>query len=395
MTCKDVMTANPKCCVPDDNISRAAQIMRDEDVGPIPVVSDHADRKVVGIVTDRDIAIKVVAAGRDPASARVGDVMSTDVVTCSVHDDYTEALECMASRQVRRVPVVNEDGSLAGIISQADVARRSSEEELGEVVEEISEASGFGHSLRSKLGYTRPGHDDARFDANNLVMGAACLTVGAGVMFLLDPAGGRTRRARLRDKAASVYNDSTYYAGKVQRDLRNRATGAVASAKSKLGREDDVADQKLEARVRSTLGRSTSHPHAIRVRAENGFVTLDGNILAHEMSNVLSVVRSVRGVKEIDNRLQAHDDARHISELQGGNARNGQRWDFMQSNWSPTTRLLASAIGGGLALYGLRARGPVAKAAAAVGAGLLTRGISNREVSSWMDMTGARSALGY
>jgi CBS domain-containing protein len=395
MTCKDVMTANPKCCVRDDTISRAAQIMRDEDVGPVPVVSDYTSRKVIGIVTDRDVAVKIVAAGRDPQSVRVGDVMSTDLITCRVDDDYAAALECMATHQVRRVPVVNDDGSLAGIISQADIARRSSEQEVGEVVEEISEPAGLGHRLGSlRLGYSGSSYQESGV-ANSLLMGAACLTVGAGVMFLLDPARGRSRRTRLRDKAARYYSDSAWYAGKVQRDVRNRATGLVATAKAKLRREDEVSDQQLEARVRSALGRVTSHPHAIRVHAQNGYVTLEGNILADETNNVLSSVRTLPGVLEVENWLQVHHEAENIPDLQGGTSRGSQRWDFMQSNWSPTSRLLASAIGGGLVLYGLRARGPVAKTVAAAGAGLLTRGISNKEVSSWPDATGAGRVLGY
>ena len=100
------------------------------------------------------------------------------------------------------------------------------------------------------------------------------------------------------------------------------------------------------------------------MRAKNGCITLEGNILAHETSNVLSSVRSVSGVQDIENRLRVHEDAGNLSALQGGNARARQRWDFMQSNWSPTTRLVASAIGGGLVLYGL----------ATIGDGLLTRG---------------------
>ncbi len=143
MTCKDVMTADPKCCLPDDTVARAAEIMREEDVGPVPVVSDRTAQRLAGIVTDRDIAIKVVAAGRDPRSTRVDEVMSKDVITCRAEDDYGQALHAMARHQVRRIPVVNEDGALLGIISQADVARQGNEDELGEVVEEISEPTGL------------------------------------------------------------------------------------------------------------------------------------------------------------------------------------------------------------------------------------------------------------
>jgi CBS domain-containing protein len=395
MNCKDVMTADPKCCLPDDTIARAAEIMREEDVGPVPVVSDRNVKRLAGIVTDRDIAIKVVAAGRDPRFTRVDEVMSKDIITCNAEDDYIQALQAMARHQVRRIPIVNEDGALLGIISQADVARRTSEEELGEVVEEISEPTGLGHALGSLRAHpSRPGESGIAFGPNTLLMGAACLSVGAGLMYLLDPNRGRSRRAIVRDKAASLYRDSAHYAGKVQRDLRNRAAGVAAGAKAKLTHEDEVADQKLEARVRTKLGRVTSHPHAIRVRAENGCLTLEGTILANEVNGLVSAVRSVPGVSEVENRLQTHEEPGGVPDLQGVTERPRERSEFMQANWSPTARLVASALGGGLVFYGLRAHGPLAKATATVGAGLLARGISNKEVASWTDLSAARRALG-
>src|SRR4051812_27720152 len=116
MLCKDIMTADPKCCCRQDSVARAAEIMRDEDVGPVPVVQDQNEKKLEGMVTDRDIAIKVVAAGRDPRSTCVQDIMSKYMVTCCPDDDYSKALEAMARHQVRRIPVVDESGSLAGII---------------------------------------------------------------------------------------------------------------------------------------------------------------------------------------------------------------------------------------------------------------------------------------
>jgi CBS domain-containing protein/uncharacterized protein YwbE len=394
MNCKDIMTTDPKCCHPDDTIARAAEVMREEDVGPVPVVRDRNSKKLAGIVTDRDIAIKVVAAGRDPRSTRVDEVMSKDVVTCHAEDDYSQALHAMARHQVRRIPVVNEDGVLLGIISQADVARRSSEEELGEVVEEISEPTGLGHALGSlRPRSSRHGEPESGLGPNTLLMGAACLTVGAGLMYLLDPNRGRSRRAIVRDKAVSLYSDSANYAGKVQRDLRNRAAGVAASAKAKVTHEDEVADQKVEARVRTKLGRVTSHPHAIRVRAENGCVTLEGTILANEINGLVSAVRSVPGVTEVENRLQTHEKAGSIADLQGDREKPRERSEFMQVNWSPTARLVASALGGGLVIYGLRAHGPLAKATATVGVGLIARGVSNTEVSSWTDLGAVRRAV--
>jgi osmotically-inducible protein OsmY len=368
-----------------------------EDVGPVPVVADNPGRRLLGIITDRDIAVKVVAAGLDARSTRIGDVMSKNLVTCRADEDYSEALNAMARHQIRRIPVVNEDGSIAGIISQADVARRVAEEEVGEMVEEISEPAGLRHmvgSMSSSFRSRGRGREASGVAAQSVLLsGAAFLTLGAAVMYVLDPARGRTRRAKLRDKAASLFNDSAHYAGKVQRDLQNRATGAVASAKSKLKGEEELSDQKLEARVRSSLGRATSHPHAIRVRVDNGCVTLDGNVLKPEVRNVLSAVRSVPGVKAVQDQLHTYDTGEHVPDLQGGRPRQGQKSELMQSNWSPATRFLASAVGGGLVLYGMRAGGPAAKATASVGACLLTRGIANKEVTSLMDMVRTPSKM--
>jgi hypothetical protein len=213
-------------------------------------------------------------------------------------------------------------------------------------------------------------------------------------MYLFDPKRGRSRRAIARDKAASLYGDSAHYAGKLQRDLRNRAVGLAASAKGKLTREDEIADQKLEARVRTKLGRVTTHPHAIHVRAESGRVTLEGLVLTNEVNDLISAVRSVPGVCEVQNRLKAHEEPGSIPSLQGRTERPRERSEFMQANWSPTARLVASAFGGGLVIYGMRAHGPLAKATATVGAGLLARGVSNKEVASWTDLGAARRVLG-
>jgi len=214
------------------------------------------------------------------------------------------------------------------------------------------------------------------------------------MMFLFDPNRGRTRRARAINKATSLYNESGEFAGKIQRDVRNRVTGIAASAKGLLKSEDEVADQKVEARVRTRLGRVTSHPHAICVTAQNGCVTLEGPVLAKEVDDIVSAVQSIPGVTEVKNQLQAHEAAGNIPELQGDVARPRQRSEFMQANWSPAARLLASAVGGGLVLYGVRASGPIAKATATVGAGLIARGVSNKPAASWTDLSAARRAIG-
>jgi CBS domain-containing protein len=396
MTCRDVMTSNPQFCVPMDTVARAAQIMRQYDVGPVPVVNDHGERRITGIITDRDLALQVVAMGRDPNYVRVEEVMTRSPETCRADDDYHEALEKMARNQVRRIPVVDERGCLVGIIAQADVARLSSEEEVGEVVEDISQPSGnfltrsFRRSGSSYKHSEAQGSDPLRAVA----IGSLAMGLGVGLMYMLDPARGRYRRSVVRDKAYSLYSDVGYAAGKVQRDMRNRMSGVVAAAKSKVSSEDTADDRKLEARIRSRMGRVISHPRAVHVTVSGGQVTLDGDILASESSALLSEVRSVTGVQNVDNRLQVHESAEHVSSLQGGAERSGSRMNFMQSNWAPATRVVGGAIGGGLALYGLRSSGPVAKATALAGLSLLARAVMNRDIAELADIEEAKRLVG-
>jgi CBS domain-containing protein len=110
-------------------------MLRDEDVGLAPIV--ERDR-LIGTVTDRDIAIRVVADGKDPASTKVRQIASTDLVTVDPEQDLDEALRLMARHQVRRLPVVDESARLVGVVAQADVAREASVSQTGELVEEIS-----------------------------------------------------------------------------------------------------------------------------------------------------------------------------------------------------------------------------------------------------------------
>jgi CBS domain-containing protein len=134
------MTRDPVCCLPTDTVSKAAQMMKDEDVGSIPVVEDEQTMKLIGIVTDRDLALQVVAAERDPGSTQVEDVMTYEVITCRATDDVQKAVDAMAQHQLRRMPVIDADHRIVGIISQADVATRvEKSEEVAEMVKEISQ----------------------------------------------------------------------------------------------------------------------------------------------------------------------------------------------------------------------------------------------------------------
>jgi CBS domain-containing protein len=137
--CSDVMTRNLTCCTPSDTVLVVAQSMKDHDVGAMPVVDSHEKKQLIGIVTDRDLALKVVAEGLDSRKTKVADVMSRTMVVCKIDDDWQIALDAMAKHQLRRIPLVDGLGRLAGIIAQADVATRIEEPAAtAKVVEEIS-----------------------------------------------------------------------------------------------------------------------------------------------------------------------------------------------------------------------------------------------------------------
>ena len=131
---RDIMTSSPTTVETSTTVAEAAKIMASEDIGPLPVVDGG---RLVGIVTDRDLVVRVLAEDRDPKSTNVGDVASSELVTVAPDTVLDEALRKMASAQVRRLPVVEGD-RIIGIVAQADVARLAPEEQTGEIVEEIS-----------------------------------------------------------------------------------------------------------------------------------------------------------------------------------------------------------------------------------------------------------------
>jgi CBS domain-containing protein len=133
---RELMTESPRTVSSDATVVEAARVMRDDDVGLVPVVDGN---RLVGTVTDRDIAIRVVAEEHDPSSTTVREIASTDLVTIDPEQELGEALRLMAQHQVRRLPVVEEDGRLVGIVAQADVARHGDDTQTGQVVERISQ----------------------------------------------------------------------------------------------------------------------------------------------------------------------------------------------------------------------------------------------------------------
>lgn len=131
-----VMTANPAACSRDTPLREVARMMREHDCGLIPVVDEQ--HKPLGVVTDRDIATRAVAEGKDPASCSAGDYMSAPVKSVPMDSTLADCCEAMEAGQVRRMPVVDAQGRLCGIVSQADVALSGHDAETVEVVKEVS-----------------------------------------------------------------------------------------------------------------------------------------------------------------------------------------------------------------------------------------------------------------
>ena len=141
-TCNEVMTKIPVCCLPTDIVSKVAQLMKSKNIGPVPIIENEQTRKLIGIVTDRDLAVKIVAEGRDPKSTKAQEVMTHKVVTCRAEDDVQKALDAMAQHKLRRIPVVDNNNGILGIIAQADVATRVDQpEKTAAMVRGISQSS--------------------------------------------------------------------------------------------------------------------------------------------------------------------------------------------------------------------------------------------------------------
>ena len=133
---REVMTDRPRCVTPETLISEAARLMKSDDVGSLPILEGE---RLTGIVTDRDIVLQAVAEQKDPRGMPVREVASRELVTIGPEEDLSEALRLMASHQVRRIPVVDEDSRLVGIVAQADIAREVKDKDSGQMLQGISQ----------------------------------------------------------------------------------------------------------------------------------------------------------------------------------------------------------------------------------------------------------------
>ena len=145
MKAQEIMTKNPRVVTPETTVREAAKLMESENVGMIPVVRSAGSKSVVGIVTDRDIAIRHVAAGHNSSDCPVSEAMSSNPKTCKTTDSVDDVMKVMGKEQVRRIPIVDERGDLVGIVAQADIAREADDKKAERTIEKISEP-GSRHS---------------------------------------------------------------------------------------------------------------------------------------------------------------------------------------------------------------------------------------------------------
>jgi hypothetical protein len=178
---------------------------------------------------------------------------------------------------------------------------------------------------------------------------------GAGLMYLLDPDGGRRRRAQVRDRLVSAAHRTGDAMDSTSRDVTNRARGVVAELRGRLSNVH-VGDDVLRERVRARIGTVVGHPSAIEVSVADGSVTLRGPVLADEVDRLMRRVRGVPGVREAINQLDIHDEPGNVPALQGRPRarRDGEVFDLLQARWSPAARLFAGLAGTAVALWGVK-----------------------------------------
>lgn len=142
MNVRDVMTSEPVCGTPETSLREIARLMVEHDCGEIPIVDSRSSLRPIGVVTDRDITCRVVAAGRNPLELTAADCMSSPAICVTPDTNLEECCNLMEENQVRRVPVVDESGRCCGIVSQSDVARKGSRSLASDLVREVSEPTG-------------------------------------------------------------------------------------------------------------------------------------------------------------------------------------------------------------------------------------------------------------
>lgn len=217
---------------------------------------------------------------------------------------------------------------------------------------------------------------------------------GAALMYFLDPDRGARRRGLVRDKLVHLNRKMELGLDQAARDARNRSAGLAARTRRQFD-EDDAPGAVVRERVRSELGRVVSHPHAIEAGVQDGRVTLAGPILADEVEPLLAATRRVRGVDEVENRLEVHESPGNVPGLQGQPRPREPRAELLQENWTPSLRVLMGGLGAVALVGGRRAAGLRGALAGAVGSALLGRAVTNLPTRRLIGVNAGREAVRF
>jgi uncharacterized membrane protein len=223
-----------------------------------------------------------------------------------------------------------------------------------------------------------------------LISGAA---IGAGLMYLADPDRGNRRRSFARDKIVHGVRLLGQGMDKGIRDLRNRARGLGAEAWCAI-KPNHVSDEVLVDRVRAKIGRTISHPSAIEVTAKYGRVVLSGPVLESEADDLIDAAFSVRGVRDVESRVETHRTGEDVPGLQGGAGRRRGRSELLQENWLPGTRLLVGAAGAIALAFPTRNRS-ISPTSRIIGGLLLARAVSNLSLRRFFGLIRSRRAIRF
>jgi uncharacterized membrane protein len=223
-----------------------------------------------------------------------------------------------------------------------------------------------------------------------LISGAA---IGAGLMYLADPDRGNRRRAFARDQVVHGFRSFGTVLDKGIRDMRNRARGTVAEAWCAM-KPENVSDEVLVDRVRAKIGRTVSHPSEIEVSAKDGRIVLSGPVLESEADDLIDTAYSVRGVRDVESRVETHRTTENVPGLQGHSGRTRARPELLQENWAPGTRLLVGA-GGAIALAFPTRNRSIALPSRIIGGLLLARAVTNLSLRRFFGLIRSRRAIRF
>ena len=378
MQIANVMTGTVQYVSPEQMLDDAARIMAEHDVGAVPVVEND---EPIGIITDRDIAVRAVAQSRDPAKTPVRQIMTNSTICCRPDVSIETAASIMEENQIRRLMVVDYDGCLCGIVSLGDLALRGNDDDLSqEVLEEVSRPDFAAGAATPRIGVRHKIGRPAASTSSHLspvLTAVGGFVAGSVMMYLLDPSRGRRRRAVLRDKGIHFAKLAKNRIGKTTRYTRAKATGLISQTRSMLHGNDHASDAQVRERVRSALGRVVSHPRAITVDVGGGVVTLGGSILADEVKPLITTALRLKGVERVINRLEPHDSSSAVPALPGSARQRGRRVDLMQTRWSPNTRLFGVLGAGTLLGLALVRRDLPSVIGGAAGLALGARSVTN------------------